>query len=220
MRITTQMLNETASKSGLPINNASLLSSSLDADGVNNTLLDALEKKEDKELFVDSDTNISYKKLEETADQLKKYAQNLLQGDIFSEENEDYQKMYDSILGFLEYYNSTLDILKGSSGAMNQGYRQMLIQTSEGMQESLAAVGITFEEDGSAIVDMEKLKEADKKTLKELFGSESGFVSKVNVLSGRISENAEANSKSFGSTYTSAGNLYTAGTDSKYNLWG
>lgn len=43
MRVTTQMLNESARRSGLPINHSSLL----DHIGVNgkNTLLDALDRK-------------------------------------------------------------------------------------------------------------------------------------------------------------------------------
>lgn len=218
------MLNETAAKSGLPINNASLLNSSLDADGVNNSLLEALNKTDDKEVPVDSNVNIGYKNLKKSADELEKYAQMLLQDDensMFSqaEESGDYQKVYDTILGFLEYYNSTLEELEGSSGMMNEFYRQMLGETSDGMAESLAEIGVTFAEDGSAIVDMEKLKQADAKTLEELFGSQSGFVSKTKVLATRISDNAEANSKSFSSTYASNGNLYTASTGSKYDVW-
>ena len=44
MRITTQMLNESARKAGLPINNTSLLNF-IKNDGTGNTLLDALNKK-------------------------------------------------------------------------------------------------------------------------------------------------------------------------------
>lgn len=225
MRITTQMLNETASKSGLPIGNASLLNSIADEDEANNSLLEVLNKKSDKQTTFDSQANISYKKLQKAADQLEDYAEILLQGDeksIFyqAEERGDYQNVYDNILGFLEYYNSTLEALAGSSSVMNQGYRQMLTQTSETIQESLAEIGITLEEDGTAVVDMEKLKEADGKKLEELFGSESEFVSKVKVLAGRISENAEANSNSFSSTYASNGSLYTANIESKYDIWG
>lgn len=225
MRITTQMLNETASKSGLPINNASLLNSSTDADGVNNSLLDALSKSSEKELLADSKTNISYETLEKAADELKKYAETLLQdgeNSIFgqAEESGDYQKVYDSIKGFFESYNNTLEALKGASGMMNEFYRQMLTETSEGIKESLGNVGITFDDKGTAVVDMEKLKQADPKTLEALFGSQSEFVGKVKVLSGRISDNAEENAKSLSSTYASNGNLYTAVTGSKYDVWG
>lgn len=43
MRITTQMLNESAKKSGLPINNTSLLNY-INGDETNNSLLEALNK--------------------------------------------------------------------------------------------------------------------------------------------------------------------------------
>ncbi len=46
MRITTQMLNESARKAGLPVNNTSLLNY-INNKGEGNSLLDALNKKKE-----------------------------------------------------------------------------------------------------------------------------------------------------------------------------
>ena len=61
MRITTQMLNETAKRTGIPINHTSLLNYINDSGSSgDNTLLDALNKN-DK---VSSAATANYKKLE------------------------------------------------------------------------------------------------------------------------------------------------------------
>ena len=68
----------------------------------------------------------------------------------------------------------------------------MLLEAPAETKEGLAGVGITFAKDGTATVDMEKVKAADFATLEGLFGKDSDFVNKVEFLSTRISDNAEA----------------------------
>ena len=65
MRITTQMLNESARKAGLPINNTSLLSYASN-ESSENTLLRALNKNSSS--VVDTAKRSSYEKLEKAAD--------------------------------------------------------------------------------------------------------------------------------------------------------
>lgn len=57
-------------------------------------------------------------------------------------------------------------------------------------------------------------------TLQGLFGKESDFVQKIEFLSTRISDNAEANVESLGNAYNAGGNLYSAMSSSKYDFWG
>ena len=66
MRVTTQMLNESARRSGLPINHSSLL----DHIGGNgkNTLLDALDRK--NSTAIDTENKKKYVKLGKTAEKL------------------------------------------------------------------------------------------------------------------------------------------------------
>lgn len=61
MRITTRMLNESARKAGLPVNNTSLLNY-INNKGKGNTLLDALNKK--KETTANLKQKNNYEKLD------------------------------------------------------------------------------------------------------------------------------------------------------------
>lgn len=222
MRITTQMLNESARKAGLPINNTSLLNY-IKNDGTGNTLLDALNKK--KETAATAAQKSDYEKLDKEADQLTQAAEVLLkdgENSLFEQAKTsgDNQKVYDSIEKLFGSYNSTLKELRNTSNTMNDFYRQMLLEAPDEVKESLSGVGITFAKDGTARVDMEKVKAVDLETLQGLFGKESDFVQKIEFLSTRISDNAEANVESLGNAYNAGGNLYSAMSSSKYDFLG
>ena len=222
MRITTQMVNESARKSGLPINNTSLLNY-IKTDGTGNTLLDALNKS--KETSQNSAQKNSYEKLDKEADQLTQVAESLLQegADSLFEQAKvsgNNQKVYNGIEGLFEKCNSTLKALKNTSNTMNDFYRQMMLETSVEAKDNFADIGIAFSKDGTAAVDMEKVKNADITTLESLFGTESDFVNKIEFLSTRISNNAEANIESLSSAYNGKGSLYAAMSNSKFDFWG
>ena len=224
MRITTQMLNESARKAGLPVNSTSLLNY-INNDGSNNSLLEALKKNNKTTAAVDTVSKKNYEKLKKEADKLTDSTAALLQEDednLFTQAKAggDNQKIYDSIESFFENYNSAMKALKNASSTMNDFYRQMLSEAPEEAKESLASIGITFAKDGTASVDMDKVKEADLETLEKLFGSKSNFMGKMNFLSTRISDNAGANVESLSSAYSANGNLYTGLASSKYDFWG
>ena len=222
MRITTQMLNESARKAGLPINNISLLNY-IKTDGNENTLLDVLNKN--TESSVNTAKKSSYEKLDKEADKLTQAAERLLQEDdsnLFEQAktSSDYQKVYDSIKILFDSYNSTLKALRSASNTMTDFYRQTMLEAATESKESLSGVGITFAKDGTASVDMEKIKATDITTLESLFGSKSEFINKIGFLSDRISNNAEANVESLSSAYDAGGNLYSLLNSSKYDFWG
>ena len=224
MRITTQMLNESASKAGLPVNSTSLLNY-INNDVSNNSLLEALKKNNKTTAAVDTVSKKNYEKLKKEADKLTDSTVALLQEDednLFTQAKAggDNQKIYDSIESLFENYNSAMKALKNASSTMNDFYRQMLSEAPEEAKESLASIGITFAKDGTASVDMDKVKEADLETLENLFGSKSNFMGKMNFLSTRISDNAGANVESLSSAYSANGNLYTGIASSKYDFWG
>jgi len=219
MRVTTQMLNESARKAGLPINNTSLLNY-IKNEGTGNTLLDALNKS--NEISVKKG---GYEKIDKEADQLMQAANNLLQdgeNSLFEQAKKsgDYQKVYDGIANLFERYNGTLKALKATSNTMNDFYRQMMLEASSETKESLSGVGVTFAKDGTAKVDMEKIKLNDFETLAGLFGKDSDFVNKIGFLSTKVSDNAEVNIKSLNSAYNASGKIYAAIGKSKYDLWG
>ena len=222
MRITNQMLNESARKSGLPINRSSLLDY-INKDGSSNPLLEALNKN--KEIAANSAKKDSYEKLDKEADLLTQATEGLLQdgeNNLFEQAKAtgDKQKVYDSIENLLESYNSTLKALRSTSNTMNDFYRQMLIEAPEDAKEELAKVGVSFAKDGTASVDMDKLKSADIESLENLFGSKSEVVSKVKFIATRISNNAEASVKSYSSGYSSKGNLYNGSVNSRFDFRG
>ena len=222
MRITTQMLNESARQAGLPINRSTLLDY-IKSDGATNPLLEAMNRN--KENVANTAKKSNYEKLDKEADQLTQSAQALLQNgenSLFEQAKEsgDNQKVYDSIENLFENYNSTLKALRTTSNTMNDFYRQMLLEAPAETKESLAGVGITFAKDGTATVDMEKVKAADVATLEKMFGKESDFVKKVELLSTRISDYVEANVKSLGNAYNSNGDLYSTTGSSKYDYLG
>ena len=220
MRITTQMLNESARKAGLPVNNTSLLNY-INNKNQGNSLLDALNKKKETTRNIEQKNN--YEKLDKEADKLIQATKVLLkegEKSIFEQAKEsgDNQKVYDSIEKLFESYNSTLKELRNNSNTMNDFYRRMLTEAGTDVKESLAEIGITVAKDGTAKMDKEKVEVADLETLEKLFGKEGDFVSKVQFLSNRISDNAEANIKSLGSSYNASGNLYSAVGNNRYDF--
>ena len=223
MRVTTQMINETARKAKIPVNRTSLLNGiNNNEDRDSNSLLSALNKKTTS--VFDMSNKTKYETLGKEADKLTDATSVLLQkseDNLFTQAKEsgDYQKIYRCIGTFFDNYNSTVKALKSTSGTMNDFYRQMLSETSEDVKESLADIGITFNKDQTASVDMDKVKKADLETMENLFGSKSDWVSKINFISTRISNNADANVESFSSRYSSNGIFYS-GSSSKYDFWG
>ena len=220
MRITTQMLNETSRKAGLPINNTSLLNHI--NGGSDGDLLKVLNKG--KSNAADTKQKSNYEKLEKEAGGLKKKADSLAaKGDDSlyekARENGDTAELCKEAQELVESYNRTLEILKSSPESLNKYYAQMLQEAAEGNDEVLAAVGITISKDGKAVVDSEKLKAADVDALEKALGATNDFTAKVSFLAGRISDNARAGAESLSSQYGPSGNLLS-GSGGKYSFWG
>lgn len=219
MRVTTQMLNESARKAGLPVNGTSLLNY-VNGNSSNNTLLDALNKK--KASAADTAKRQDYEKLEKSADELQQASESLLQAgenNMFerARSSGSKQEICDSVKKLFDSYNSTLKSLSSVSNTMNDFYRQMLTEAAGNQRESLEKLGITFGKDGSASVDMEKLQAADVDTLEKAFGKDSDFSGKTAFLASRISDNAQANIDSLTSGYRATGNAYSMSAN-KYDF--
>lgn len=222
MRITTRMLNESARKAGLPVNNTSLLNC-INNKGKGNSLLDALNKK--KETTANLKQKSNYEKLDKEADKLTQAAEEFLkdsENSLFEQAKTsgDNKEVYDNIERLFENYNSTLKELRNNSNTMNDFYRKMLLEALAEEKENLSNIGITFTKDGTTKIDAEKVKTTDVEILEKVLGKDSNFLNKVNFLSTRISDNAEANIKSLGNSYNATGNLYSAINSNKYNFWG
>lgn len=218
MRITTQMLNESARNAGLPINNHSLLNYVNGNSG--SSLLSALNKSS----TTDTATKTKYEKLEKAADQLSKAASVFMatgEDSLFSKAREsgDSRDIYNAVEDLVGKYNSTISALKNTPGTLNDYYSQMLKSVASDNKKALESIGITIAKDGSLSVDKDKLKESDTDTLEKVLGNTRGFTQKAAYVSGRVSDNAQTNQSSLSNQYSSTGSLYSA-LASKYNLYG
>lgn len=221
MRITTQMLNESARKAGLPINRSSLLNY-VNGSGSGNGLLSALNQKQSS--ATDSAKKTSYEKLEKKADQLaQKAAVFTAEGEksIFEKARESgsNREIYDSVEELIESYNSALEILDSMDGTLNAFYGDNLTGLFSDNKEALESIGITLSKDGTLNLDKEKLQAADLETLEKVLGKGSGIMKKLSYLAGRISDNAQTNVESLSRQYGSGGSSYTSSFN-KYDFWG
>ncbi|MBD5460312.1 MAG: hypothetical protein HDR26_05130 [Lachnospiraceae bacterium] len=214
MRITTNILNESARKAGLTAVNSTTLLNGMNSTTTKNTLLNALNKGNNT---ADKAKKSGYEKLGKEADELQKKA------DIFAGEGEksifakakesgSNQEIYDAIKELVEQYNDTASALKSNSGPLNDYYRQMLKDAALENSEDLGSIGITVTKNGTLGIDEEKLHAADVDELEKVLGGSSDFIKKTSFLATRISDNAQANRDSLSSQYTASGTTYNAAT--------
>lgn len=221
MRITTQMLNESARKAGIPINSVSLLNY-INSDSSDNSLLSALNTSNSS--ITNSIKKNNYEKLETVSEQLMQKAEIFtVKGEesVFAkaQESESNQEICDNAEALVENYNNTITALKKDSTPLNEYYSQMLQEAVTENSEALESIGITLSENGIAVLDKDKLKAADIDSLEKALGTSGTFSTKMAFIATRISNNAKANAESLTSQYNSTGSAYSALT-SKYNFWG
>lgn len=214
MRITTQMLNASMRKAGLPVNNVSLLNY-VNSSSQGNSLLNALNKNginlQDK----------SFEKLKDQAEKLQQATEKMASEESFDEARTsgDLQPVVSNVQEMIKNYNNIIKSMKNTSSPLNQYYRQMLKEAAADDKDKLKEIGITRAEDGTLKLDEEKLKASDPDKLEEILGAKGSFSSKVYFLADKIADNARANASSASSQYNALGNNYFASA-SKYNFWG
>lgn len=220
MRITTQMLNESARKAGLPLNRSSLLDY-INKDSSSNPLLSSLNKNTSAAKMTGK---IRSEKLEKSADTLSQTADTLAKTGTDSiyekaKESGDCKELYSKAENFVSQYNDLLGELQKSSSTLNDYYRQSLKSLASDNKNALAEIGITLSKDGTLQLDKDKLQAADADALQQAFGGSSEFAKKAAFLAGRVSDNAQSSTASLSSQYSSSGELYSA-LASKYNIRG
>lgn len=167
----------------------------------------------------------TYTKLEDSSEKLSKYASSLLETEKDSiydkaEESGSTSSIVSNVSKLVEEYNSTINQLNKAGGSMNEFYRQQLLAIPSSCKDTLKAIGITQQKDGSLSIDEKTLKSADTATLKKALGNDTGFASKIDFISGRVNKNAAANAASASSQYNSRGSSYSGYYgSSKYNFW-
>ena len=237
MRVTTQMLNRAAAKTGLPFapGNSLLNYVNQTKAGSENPLLAALgknsgvtaaagQKSSEIAALLRTQQKSGYKKLDAAADQLAQSVAALTaegENSVFgkAEKTGDTGAVGKSVERLADSYNEMVRMLEKQSDPMNQYYGYMMREAAAENSQALKELGITIGKDGTLSVDKGALGEADVKELKEIFGSGSGFQSKLSFLASRVSGNAQANLQSASGRYNDAGTYYGS-SGSRYDFWG
>lgn len=232
MRVTTQMLNQSAQKAGLPTNRASLLNYIRG----NNSLANALSKTNKA---ADTAKKSDYGKLEKAAQGAAASTDRLISAGSENAAAADVQN-------FVDKYNDMLKSLGKSSDTLSLFYTQTAKDTVKEYKEELADLGVTVAKDGTLSFDkakFEKLRaeqanaaaakdtvtdaaaqdgtaqESGAARLDALFAREGGLFSKLSFLASRVSDYADANAESFSDYYNAAGSRANVYSDGRYNFW-
>ncbi|MBD5470105.1 MAG: hypothetical protein HDR19_03020 [Lachnospiraceae bacterium] len=222
MRITTQMLNETSRKAGLPVNSNSLLNY-INNDKNSNSLLESLQNSSKTTDLLQNKK--LYQKLKDAAESLEdatKTLGNEKSDNIFAKAKEsgDNADIVKNVKTLIEQYNEVRKQLeRDASSPINAYYNQTLGQLASKNKEELSKVGITIGKDGSMTIDESKLKEASVEDLESLFGSKSEFIQKMQYLASHVSNNVSAQIESLGNQYGQDANSFSSYISNKYDWW-
>ncbi len=220
MRVTNSMLNNTSAKSGIALNESSLLNY-IDNDSSDDELLASLQRGKTEK---NKEKKVGFEKLEEASEQLaQKALQFFMQGEgsLFekAKESGNYEQVWEKAEALVNDFNKLLKELGTTSTQLEDYYKKMLVESAGGSAEALAQIGITQQKDGTLKLDKEKLKAADPETLEKVLGKDGGFSARVTLIAGRIAANAQANVESLSSRYDASGNSWSAAMN-KYDFWG
>lgn len=219
MRVTNQMLNESAKRAGTPVNGHSLLDY---VNGGNSNNMISEKLMAGKRLSKTEKTK--YEKQEKAAEELDTIAQKLSASGKDSiwekvKESGDTTEITKKAQELVEKYNKLLESMKDASGALNEFYRRSLKELPDQHKEALAEIGITTKKDGSLEIDQEKLKGASLEQLEKVFGKDSKLTTRISYVSSRIADNASANLENLSGSYLPDGNI-TSSHLNKYDFWG
>ena len=226
MRITNQMMQQIAKKTGIPLQQNTLLDILNKSSSPSNSLLPSVESSGSTNTFLEKLNNKSNKQLKEAAESLSDYASRLdddKEGSLFAkaEASKDTSELVAHIKGMAGAYNKTIKYLNGSDSALDKFYQQELKTYLSDHADALKKVGITRNQDGSISMDENVLKAADLDSLKAAFGSSSGFSEKVGYVAGRVAENSRASSAGILGGYNSSGmDFWNSFTKNMYDFWG
>lgn len=225
MRVTTQMLNESARKAGLPIHDKSLLNY-INQGNKGNDLLNALSSKGNgKQNAVSNRLQKSnFEKTEKQAEGLEEKAAVFLdkENNIFdkAKESGDNKELLKSVKDMVSAYNDMVQTLSKETGAMSRLYLETLKGAAKENTEAFKKIGINISKDGKLEIDDEKLAAAGIDDLETVFGSGGKFTPRVSFVAGRAADNAAANLESISNQYTSDGNAYTAALLNRFDSKG
>ena len=220
MRVTTQMLNDSARRAGLPIRDTSLLDyinkdeSSKGLLGTSNSKLNAVDSMKKK----------TYENIEKEAGDLSDKAIQFLNeaDDLFAEAKEtgDTSEIVSRIMDMVDSYNKTIDILSKETDTLTRFYYQSLKDAFFNNEAALKELGITVDKSGKVNIDKDKLKAADPEALESVFGTKGNLSAKLYLIAGKVAANASAGLSSINNQYGSDGYLNPSQYSNRYDFWG
>lgn len=214
MRITSQMLSESAQKAGVEVKHSLL--DYIGSDNKSSTLQRVLSANNTS--ISDTTKEKNYKELDKLADSILTHIQSLAGGGensvmnmLETADNDDSRKaLLDAVGSLVDDYNAVRKDLVKAQGALNNYYAKLLKDDVEEHEELLEKVGITYSGSGLEL-DENKLSMADISEIKNALGGNSTYMESLYRIVNHISDNAEANLKSLSSQYNSSGvNYYSA----------
>ena len=198
MRVTTQMVNDSAHRAGLP--------------GLSRSLLDGIEQYDKKNSLPstkDSKVNTGNRSLKEY-EALERYAGDLKSlSEKFSDQEADgtEEELKQTAKNLVETYNKTCKSLKAGNSTLDQFYTTRLRDAVTEHKEELLSVGITVGKDGLMSINKEKLDNADRESLAKAFGSGGKLGERIGFIGERISDNASKMAGSVSNRYGSDGSI-------------
>lgn len=220
MRITTQMLNESARKAGVPLHTTSMLSY-VQNNGKTNSLPYALNAENENESLRKTK---AYEKQEDAAKRLEQTAKELAaQGkDSVYGQAENKEELAEKVMVLVKQYNEVLSGFQGSTGLLDTFYRQNLKSLVTEHKDVLQKLGVTTEKNGQLSVNGRTLHDADRETLEKALSGEDGFADSLSFLASKIADYAASNQQSTQSTYQSNGSAAEAAMryTNRYDAWG
>ena len=222
MRITNQMLNESARKAGLPLQGNSLLDYLNKSD--ESSLLDSINGGNNLNNSVSSVYKNNYDKIRKAAEAYEEQTKNLTEtgeSSIWAKaaETGDLSPVYENVRSLVDKYNNTLEAMRKTPDSLNTYYAQMFAGGASEKSKELEAAGVTVQKDGTLKLDEDKMKAADLETLQKAFGAESAFVTRTGFVAARAADHAKSNAESVTSQYTADGSIVTSALN-KYDFLG
>lgn len=220
MRITNQMMNQTAEQTKIPINQMSLakiLNEDTSSGNILNNIPAANAGKQEKSI---------YEEMEKAADKLAELAGKLTgesSETLFekAKESGDTGEITSAIQSFVEAYNRTVKALEDGKSTMDTYYLEQLKELAGQHTEGLRTMGITQGKDGLLNVDSNLLTGFSPEALQKAWEGVNSFVTRASYVAGRVAENASANISSLTNQYTASGGLSSSTASSgKYEFWG
>ncbi len=213
MRVTTQMVNESAQRAGLPGLGSTLLDTTQQSK-TKDALLNALAKKtgtsKSGKLF-----GSDYEKIGKAASEMEKKASLFTE----AEKSGDTESMRKAGKELAEAYNKSLASLEKSASPLDRLYYAKLKETVAENKDALAVAGVKVSKNGSLTIDETKLNETDNEMLIKAFGSAGSFAEKAGFLGTHISDNADRMLESISNQYSASG-LTSSAYMNKYDFWG